>query len=228
MPQASGGGASAPPVVIFDLDGTLADSVPGLKELFCRFLADRGIDDGPGLFRRLAGRTIPEILETVRAEYGLAPDVGGLVDAYLDRLRAFYLEVAPMSGADDVLRDLSRSGVVIALATSAAQNVIGPFLDRTGWTDVFAAVACGDEVAHGKPAPDIFLLARERAGGGAMIVVEDSGTGVVAGAAAGARVIGFAPAGDGAALRAAGAECVVADLREIPALVATWNRLSTS
>lgn len=222
------GGASAPPLIVFDLDGTLVDSIPGLADVFYRFLADHGIDDGPALFQRLAGRSIQEIVRILRADYRLEPKTSELVGTYNDRLRIFYRDAPLMRNADEVVRSLSVGGASLALATSAAREIIAPLLDRTGWSGLFVAVACGDEVTRGKPAPDVFRLAQQRAGGGAMIVIEDSSTGIAAGIAAGARVIGFAPAGDGDRLHEAGAESVVSDLRDIPRVVASWNRAATS
>lgn len=217
------GGQYALPLVVFDLDGTLADSVQGLRTLFYDFLGAHRIVDGPALFRRLAGRPIREILHVVRTEYGLADALETLVAEYNDRLRDFYANVQPMPGADAMLAALSKAGHVLGLGTSADRSTIMPFLRRTGWTDLLQVIVCGNEVAHGKPSPDIFLLARDRAGGPPMIVVEDSGAGVKAGVAAGARVIGFTPEGRGSELLSSGAEAVVVDLRDVPVLVASWN-----
>jgi HAD superfamily hydrolase (TIGR01509 family) len=226
--QVTKGGAFAPPLVVFDLDGTLAESVQGLRTLFYDFLEAHIIADGPALFERLAGRSIPEILHVVRAEYGLADAPETLVAEYNDRLRDFYAKVQPMPGADAMLAALSGAGHALGLGTSADQSTIMPFLRRTGWTNLLQVIACGNEVAHGKPSPDVFLLARDRAGGGPMIVVEDSSAGIEAGVAAGARVIGFAPEGGESNLLASGAEAVVIDLRDIPALVASWTVLQTT
>jgi len=93
--------------------------------------------------------------------------------------------------------------VPVAVASSSVRERLDRTLRRVELHDRFAATVAGDEVAHGKPRPDLFLEAAARLGLGAheCVVVEDAAPGVAAGLAAGARVVGVArAAGDAAAL----------------------------
>ena len=100
-------------------------------------------------------------------------------------------EGAPgIDGAVAAVRRISADWPV-AVASSAHAAVIAAALDATGLTDVFEVVVSSDEVAHGKPAPDVYLEAARRLGvdPGACLVVEDSKNGVAAARAAGMTVV---------------------------------------
>jgi HAD superfamily hydrolase (TIGR01509 family) len=96
----------------------------------------------------------------------------------------------PIDGAIDAVRRIAADRPV-AVASSAHAEVIDAALEATGLTDVFAVVVSSDEVARGKPAPDVYLEAARRLGidPGACLVVEDSRNGVRAGKAAGMTVV---------------------------------------
>jgi HAD superfamily hydrolase (TIGR01509 family) len=79
----------------------------------------------------------------------------------------------------------------VAVASSAHRAVIDAALVATGLHDLFAVVVSSDEVAHGKPAPDVYLEAARRLGvpAASCLVIEDSYNGVLAGKAAGMAVV---------------------------------------
>ena len=94
-------------------------------------------------------------------------------------------------GAHELLTYLKSHGYKIAMATSTPWDTVKEHLARTGMTDYFDAVITGDMVEHGKPAPDIYLMAAERLGVAPQncIGVEDSLSGIRAIHAAGIRAI---------------------------------------
>jgi HAD superfamily hydrolase (TIGR01509 family) len=111
--------------------------------------------------------------------------VGGVVERY--RVRG-----APrIAGAEEAVERLARAGMPLAVASSAHRAVIDAALGALGIAGLFQAVVTSDQVAHGKPAPDVYLLAaRELAVDPAdCLVVEDSINGVLAGRAAGMTVV---------------------------------------
>ncbi len=111
-----------------------------------------------------------------------------IVDGVVDRYRR---EGAPrIDGAVETVRRIA-SDWPVAVASSAHADVISVALETTGLTDTFAAVVSSDEVAHGKPAPDVYLEAARRIGSApaGCLVVEDSLNGVRAGIAAGMTVV---------------------------------------
>jgi len=89
-------------------------------------------------------------------------------------------------------RALLAEGIAVAVASSSPRERLARTLDRAGLAGLFAVSVAGDEVARGKPAPDMFLEAAARLGvaPGACVVIEDSAPGVAAGRAAGMVTVG--------------------------------------
>lgn len=111
-----------------------------------------------------------------------------IVDAVIDRYRRDGPPDIP--GATEAVRRIARDHPV-AVASSAHAEVIAAALSATGLDDVFAVVVSSDEVAHGKPSPDVYLEAARRLGAvpADCLVVEDSRNGVLAARAAGMTVV---------------------------------------
>ncbi len=125
-----------------------------------------------------------------RLDLDLPPEAieRAIVDGVVERYRR---EGAPViEGATDAAQRIAQSRRV-AVASSAHHDVIAASLAATGLTDIFDVVVSSDEVAHGKPAPDVYLEAARRLGVDptTCLVVEDSHNGVRAGRAAGMTVI---------------------------------------
>lgn len=205
-------------LVIFDCDGVLVDSEPLANAVLHAELARAGLglslEESTALF---TGLSLASCLAVIEARLGGPPP-----EDFLPRLRAgvverFRKELAPVPGVADVLRGLDAPRCV---ASSGSHEKIRFSLSLTGldgWfgdDDIFSA----DDVARGKPAPDLFLHAAARKGRepGQCVVVEDSVPGVQAARAAGMRVLGFAARSEAAALAAAGADAVFSDMRELP------------
>ena len=125
-------------------------------------------------------------------------------------------------GVHETLTTLAEAGYVLALGTSGPPENLELVLRETGLKTSFTAAVHGFDVEHGKPAPDVFLTAAERAGlrPADCVVVEDAPVGIQAALAAGMSVIGYAGTHDAQRLRAAGAQRVVERLTDItPQLV---------
>ena len=118
---------------------------------------------------------------------------------------------------------LAQAGYTLAVGTSGPPENLELVLRETGLGHYFAAKVHGFDVAHGKPAPDIFLLAAERAGLSPdnCVVVEDAPVGIQAGLVAGMQIIGYVGSHPAERLQEAGAIRLVERLTEItPLLVA--------
>jgi len=181
-----------PALIIFDCDGVLIDSEVISARALIVALAHHGlIVDRPHVARHFLGRSFPAVRADIRERLGVQlPD--GFEDEYRSRLfAAFETELVAMAGAADMLAALK---VPFCLATSSSPMRLARSLTIVGLTQTFAGRSfTASEVAHGKPAPDLFLHAASQMGvdPGDCAVMEDSPTGLAAGLAAGMQVWRF-------------------------------------
>jgi HAD superfamily hydrolase (TIGR01509 family) len=212
-------------LLIFDCDGVLVDSEVLAHETLIEMMAALGrpmtMDEA---VREFAGGSLADTIATVSRLLGrpLPADVGEHFGRLL--LERFRQELKPMPGVRDAILALPYRRCV---ASSSTPERLRLSLEVTGLAPLFGEhVFSAVQVARGKPAPDLYLLAAKTLGEPPerCIVIEDTTRGVAAGRAAGARVIGFAGGGHATpaladALRLAGAEVVIADMGELPAVV---------
>jgi HAD superfamily hydrolase (TIGR01509 family) len=212
-------------LLIFDCDGVLVDS----EHLACAALAEVMTTLGHSMtadeaMLAFAGRSLKDVL--ARAERLLSrpipEDLGE--QAAVQLMARFRRELQAVPGVKEAIAALPYRRCV---ASSSDPGRLTLSLDVTGLSalfgnNVFSAV----EVANGKPAPDLFLLAARRLGEdpSSCIVIEDSVLGVEAAGAAGMAAIGFAGAshanqGLAERLAAAGAEPVIHSMANLPAAV---------
>ncbi|MFD6798372.1 HAD family hydrolase [Streptomyces cyaneofuscatus] len=179
--------------VIFDLDGTLVDSEPNYYEAGRRLLARYGVGDfGWEDHTRFIGIGTRETLTTLRSEYGIdAP-----VDELLAGKNALYLELAGASTEvfgqmRAFVELLHAAGVPMAVASGSSRAAIGAVLAVTGLEAYIPLYVSAEEVAHGKPEPDVFLETARRMGAepARCVVLEDAPPGAAAAHAAGMRCI---------------------------------------
>lgn len=186
----------APPrrfdAVLFDMDGVLVDSEHRWNDVRAQFAADRGRPWGIDDQHAVMGANSAQWSRIMRDRLGLdePPEEieAAIVAGVVEQFRLGRVEV--IAGAPDAVRRIA-AGLPVAIASSAHADVIAAGIGALGLHGVFGAVASSDEVAHGKPEPDVYLLAARRLGVAPerCLVVEDSVNGVRAGKAAGALVV---------------------------------------
>jgi HAD superfamily hydrolase (TIGR01509 family) len=183
--------AALPRAVVFDMDGLMLDTERLDRDLWRAVTQPLGIEFPDALHAALVGRPVRDSLRNLRAHFG--------ADFPLDELRAQieerWLRIAAdpglprKPGLEELLTLLEEIGIPKAVATSTAR---GKALHSLGvLASRFHAVICGDEVVHGKPAPDIYLLAAQRLGVAPAhcLALEDSPAGVAAARSAGMPVV---------------------------------------
>lgn len=178
--------------VIFDMDGLMFDTERLARDAWQRAMADFGYDLDDDLFLRGVGRTVEGTCAAYVEALGADLPITRIEPAKADYLREMLRPGPPLKPGLPVLLDgLARSGLPSAVASSTAYAEVDRRLVQVGIRERFAAIAGGDEVARGKPSPDLFLLAAERLGANpeGCVVLEDSGPGIMAAVAAGMTAI---------------------------------------
>lgn len=185
-----------PSLVIFDCDGVLVDSEALAAQAFAEELAQIGLPwTVSDLDMRFRGLSLRDCLSLVEREWGPLPD------AFLTGLNArtyerFERDLRAVPGVHLVVEALVRAKIPYCVASSGSHEKMRLTLGLTGLLPFFEGrLFSADQVARGKPAPDLFLFAAREIGIPIdhSVVIEDSLPGAQAGVSAGARVLGFCP-----------------------------------
>jgi HAD superfamily hydrolase (TIGR01509 family) len=216
-------------LLIYDCDGVLVDSEPIANAVLAELMTSLGHPmTAAQSMRTFGGRSLSDVLALAAGILG-HPIPPQRADAAGRALFArFREELQPMPGAPQTIASLPYRRCV---ASSSAPDRLALSLQVTGLAPLFGEhVFSATQVANGKPAPDLFLLAARSLGENPAdcIVIEDTARGIEAARRAGMAAIGFAGGGHaGSGLRqeleAAGADIVIAAMVELPAAV---NRLA--
>lgn len=184
----------APPepykAIIFDCDGTLADTMPNHAKAWVASCRSFGLDITEEPFIEMGGLPNQAIIERLNAEFGAGLDIAGTQE---DKERR-YLEMLHTITEIKAVADIARAHqgqVPIAVASSGMRRVVEQTLDAVGLRSLFDVIVTADDVVHGKPAPDLFLLAAERLGiaPADCIVYEDGDPGLEAARRANMRAV---------------------------------------
>jgi beta-phosphoglucomutase-like phosphatase (HAD superfamily) len=174
---------------IFDCDGTLADSMPLHQKAWIAALRKYGatLDFTWDLFMSRAGKTIELTVSELNAEFGLALDPALVSAAQRAEFDALAVGVEPLEEVVAFARERAQAGFPVSVASGGDAVTVHRTLRTIGVSELFPIVVTAEEVAHGKPAPDLFLLAAERMGvvPAECLVFEDSLLGIIAAERAG-------------------------------------------
>jgi HAD superfamily hydrolase (TIGR01509 family) len=179
--------------LVFDMDGLMVDSEPIARRAWERVLLDYGHNLGDDVFRRMVGLRREESARLVIEAYDLTVGAAELArqeqEAFEDEMQA--TGVPAMPGLMRLAGELGRRRIPWGVATSSYRAYALTVLEQLGLADACKAVAAGDEVRHGKPSPDLFLLAAERLAVSpeSCMALEDSVPGCRAAVAAGMLVV---------------------------------------
>jgi HAD superfamily hydrolase (TIGR01509 family) len=206
--------------VVFDLDGVLLDSEQVWDDVRRELAYERGANWHPDAQRDMMGMSSPEWSRYMHDVIGLPESPEKINEEVVRRLLARYEERLPLiDGAVEAVERLSRT-FRLAVASSSNRSVIEAVLASSQLTGFFEVVVSSEEVARGKPAPDVFLEAARRLDvpPERCAAVEDSGNGIRAAHAAGMRVVAvpntsFPPPPEALGL----ADAVLADIQELAA-----------
>jgi HAD superfamily hydrolase (TIGR01509 family) len=207
-------------LIIFDCDGVLVDSERITNQVFVDMLNALGLPVTlEDMFEQFVGRSMGQCVEKITALLGKAPPEDFLPDYRARTAAALASQLKPVPGIEAALDAIALPWCV---ASSGDHAKMRTTLGVTGlWPRFEGRIFSVTDVAHPKPAPDVFLHAAQRCGAALAdcIVVEDTPTGVAAGVAAGMTVLGYCALTPAHRLQAAGAHHVFGNMADLPRLL---------
>ncbi len=209
---------SAIEAVVFDLDGVLIDTEAVWEQVRRAYVAEAGREFLPDTQQRMMGMSTPEWSRHLSVDVGVGRTPEVVAADVLGRMAGRYREALPLiPGGVEAVRRLG-ARYRLALASSSARILIDQVLETAGLTGAFEVTFSTEEVAAGKPAPDVYLAAVKALGltPAVCAAVEDSSNGLRAASAAGLALVcvphgEYPPAPDALAL----ADLVVHDLDDL-------------
>lgn len=178
--------------LLVDLDGTLADSMGALKQVFFEVLLSHGIKAADEAFNRYVGSSIDEILQDLRQKHPSLPSHGQLEAQYRQQLHiAYATRIQPMPFAVETLQLARHKGFKLALVTAASEEIAALFLATNRLQGVFDELICVQKKEPGKPHPALYkrALASLQLPPEKAVAIEDSTNGVHSALAAGCEVL---------------------------------------
>ncbi len=150
---------------IFDLDGTLLDSMGVWEQIDMDFLTKRGLAVPPDYINAIASRSFSEAAEYTIAHFGLPDSADQLIREWYDMAVYAYGHMVPLKPcAREYLALLRKHRVRLGIATSLPAGLYEPALRNHGILEWFDVICSTDEVVCGKTKPDVYLLTAEKLG----------------------------------------------------------------
>ena len=177
--------------VVFDLDGVLLASEEVWDSVRERYVRERGGRYDTEVQRAMMGMSAPEWSRYLHEEAGVPDEPETINDAVVERMLAAYRRELPLlPGAVEAVRRAA-AAFPLALASSSNRELFEAVLELAGLTECFAATVSSEEVARGKPAPDVYLEAGRRldVAPERCAAVEDSHAGIPSAKSARMRVV---------------------------------------
>ncbi|MBR5597560.1 MAG: HAD family phosphatase [Lachnospiraceae bacterium] len=177
--------------VIFDLDGTLVDSMWMWKSIDIEYLGKFGIDLPPTLQKDIEGMSFSETAVYFKETFELSDSLEQIKADWNDMAYEKYTkEVDFKAGAKEFLKYCKKNHIKLGIATSNSRELVDATMEALGVREYFDCIKTSCEVARGKPAPDIYLAVAQNLNVPVSdcLVFEDVEMGILAGKNAGMEV----------------------------------------
>lgn len=167
--------------LFLDFDGTLANSIPVMFDVYAQFLALHDCPSSQAEFESLNGPTFDVVIKTLKKTHHLSPSISSLTTQYFSIREELKQRIQPTFGAEELVQKAIQSHYSVAVVTSSHSSDVKEWLDKFGLSAAIKTVVGGESVVKGKPAPDPYLMALEQTGCIARnsMAVEDSLIGVL-------------------------------------------------
>lgn len=176
---------------LFDMDGTLLDSMHIWKDIDIEFLGRFGYELPPTLQREIEGMSFRETACYIKDRFHLPPSIEEIMNIWNEMaFQKYSEEIFFKEGAFEFVKMLKEKGIRTAICTSNSRELVNAVAEHLGFLPYFDTIITSCEVGAGKPAPDIYLEAAKRVGVAPehCLVFEDIVTGLTAGKRAGMKL----------------------------------------
>jgi phosphoglycolate phosphatase len=227
-------------LVCWDVVGAAAVDDSVLERAFAEAIATQGVVTGTAAyvrsmvqFDRMRGWPPADVIRILFPEEEIRAQAANLAFERSFRAALDRFGVLPLPGANDALAKLTAAGIKVCLVSPLSRPALSLIVERLDWWQRVDLVLCADDVARGFPWPDLILTAALRLGIGDvrdLAVVTASEGGVLSAQRAGSRfVVGvLSDVDDASRLRRAGATHLLADIGELPDLLASQAGITTT
>lgn len=174
--------------IIFDMDGTLVDSEVVWEAVEAEMMRQRGVEYNDEVRQQVIGLRLDEFFQKLIDIYGFDESVEALAGELNERmLEQIPQRVQPKPGAQAIIEYAAGLGIPYCIASSSPLAIIDATIRAQGWEELIPHRFSADQVARGKPAPDVYLHAAQRLGvpPSACLALEDSPNGARSAVAAG-------------------------------------------
>jgi len=181
--------------VIFDMDGVIIDSEPIHFEVDLQTIGELGGNISKEGLEKYVGTTNEYMYTDIKQKFNISKSLDEIISykVELTKKRIIELELEPIEGIRELLKELKRKNINTAIASSSPRDFIELVVSKFKIENYIEYIISGEEVDNGKPDPAIYIETAKklRLSPEECTVIEDSRNGVLAAKAAGMRCIGF-------------------------------------
>ena len=206
--------------IIFDLDGTLVDSLPYHHESWRIFFKNNNIEenDFSEIIKEYKGGGTLELMTSVFGDMYTRGELKKMSDDKEVIFRDIYKsKVYPIEGLNKFLDNLKENNILLSIGSNAIRKNVLMTIEELGITNYFSSIICGDEVSRGKPDPEMYLktLSNLKVSKNECIIFEDSIEGIEAARNADIKVVGVTSSQSSEKLKSVGAFKTINDYTKI-------------
>ena len=206
--------------IIFDLDGTLVDSLPYHHESWRIFFKKNNIEENDfnEIYRNYKGGGTLELMRSVFGDIYTKDELEKMSDDKEVIFRDIYRsKIFPINGLRKFLDNLKKNNILLSIGSNAIRKNVLMTIKELGITNYFSSIICGDEVSKGKPDPEMYIktLSNLKVNKNECIIFEDSIEGVTAAKNANIKVIGVTSSQSSETLKSVGAFKTIEDYTKI-------------
>ena len=206
--------------IIFDLDGTLVDSLPYHHESWRIFFKKNNIEENDfnEIYKNYKGGGTLELMTSVFGDIYTKDELEKMSDVKEVIFRDIYRsKIFPINGLRKFLDSLKKNNILLSIGSNAIRKNVLMTIKELGITNYFSSIICGDEVSKGKPNPEMYIkiLSNLKVNKNECIIFEDSIEGVTAAKNANIKAIGVTSSQSSEILKSVGAFKTIEDYTKI-------------